>query len=59
MMGATGHDEYMRAAQSAVLFGTPFETLAAWSARSIAEAKIVDIAVARARLRPPATIAER
>jgi hypothetical protein len=61
-MIATGKDEYMRAATSAVLLGTPFETLADWSGRTKAEeaaAKIVDIAVARARLRPPAASAER
>jgi hypothetical protein len=61
-MGATGQDEYMRAATSAVLLGTPFESLADWSVRTKtqeAAAKVVSLADARARLRPAAPIAER
>jgi hypothetical protein len=46
---------YMRAAYRATLLGEPFETLADWAARTIAEeaaAKVVSFADMRAKLRP-------
>jgi hypothetical protein len=46
-----------RAAASAALFGTPFESLADWAARQKAEeeaAKVVNLDDFRLRLRPPA-----
>jgi hypothetical protein len=50
---------YVRAAASAALFGTPFESLAAWAAQQKAEeeaAKVVNLDDFRAKLRPPATV---
>jgi hypothetical protein len=55
-----GRDEYARAAASAALFGTPFESLAAWAAQQKAEEeaakKVVSLADMREKLRPPATV---
>jgi hypothetical protein len=59
MFIVTGRDEYAHAAAAAVLFDTPFESLADWATRTIAEeaaAKVVSIADMRRRLRPPATV---
>lgn len=56
-MGASGREGLTRFDATSL----PLELLADWSTRAIAEeaaAKIVDIAVARARLRPAAPIAE-
>jgi hypothetical protein len=50
-----GRDEYAHAAASAVLFGAPFETLADWAARTLAEeaaAKVVSFEAWREKLRP-------
>jgi hypothetical protein len=58
MFVVTGRDEYAHAAALAVLFGTPFESLADWAARTVAEeaaAKVVSFADMRDKLRPPAT----
>jgi hypothetical protein len=57
MFIAAGRDEYARAAAAAALFGTPFESLAGWAARTVAEeaaAKVVSLADMREKLRPPA-----
>jgi hypothetical protein len=55
----TGRDEYAHAAASAVLFGTPFESLADWAVQQKAEAaaaKVISFADMRAKLRPPAAV---
>lgn len=60
MFIVTGQDERARAAASAALFGTPFESLADWAAQRKAEeeaAKVVSFASWREKLRP-AAIAE-
>jgi hypothetical protein len=57
-----GRDEYARAAASAALFGTPFESLAAWAAQQKAEeeaAKVVSFADMREKLRPATIATER
>jgi hypothetical protein len=54
MFIVTGRDEYAHAAAKAVLFGTPFESLADWAAQQKAQeeaAKVVSLAD-RAKLRP-------
>jgi len=59
MFLVTGRDEYAHAAAAAALFGTPFESLADWATRTIAEeaaAKVISIADMRAKLRPAATV---
>jgi hypothetical protein len=56
-MAATGCEEFPRADRI-----QPLESLADWSARTKAQeaaAKVVNLADARARLRPAAAIAER
>jgi hypothetical protein len=48
-------DAYVRAATGAMLRGEPFESLADWASRAIAEeaaAKVVDLAEWREKLRP-------
>ena len=55
MFIVTGRDEYARAAASAALFGTPFESLADWAAQQKAEeaaAKVLCVAAWRKKLRP-------
>ena len=55
MLIITGRDEYANAAAAAVLFGTPFESLADWAAQEKAKdeaAKVVDFAAMRMTLRP-------
>jgi hypothetical protein len=50
-----GRDEYARAAASAALFGTPFDSLADWASQQKAEeeaAKVVSFASWREKLRP-------
>jgi hypothetical protein len=57
-----GRDEYAHAAAKAALFGTPFESLADWAARTKAEeaaAKVVQFADWRNKLRPATIAAER
>ena len=59
MFIVTGRNEYAHAAASAVLFGTPFESLADWAAQQKAQeeaAKVVSFADMREKLRPPATV---
>jgi hypothetical protein len=55
MFIVTGRDEYAHAAAKAVLFGTPFESLADWAAQQKAQeeaAKVVSFADMREKLRP-------
>ena len=58
-MSIAGHEALLlRAAERATLLGTPFESLADWAARKIAEeaaAKVINLADMRDKLRPPAT----
>lgn len=55
MFTVSGSDELARAAERAVLLGRPFESLAVWAARAIAEeaaAKVVSLTEMREKLRP-------
>jgi hypothetical protein len=54
-MSLTDQEVYERAAYRAALLGTPFESLADWAARTIAEeaaAKVLPFDDWRAKLRP-------
>jgi hypothetical protein len=60
MVIIAGRDEYARAAASAALWGTPFESLADWAAQQKAQeaaAKVVSFASWREKL--PSATAER
>jgi hypothetical protein len=62
MFIVNGQTAYERAAYRAALLGTPFESLADWAARTIAEeaaAKVVSFADMREKLRPATMTPER
>jgi len=55
MTNPSNNSAYVRAATRATLLGEPFESLADWAARTIAEeaaAKVVSFADMREKLRP-------
>ena len=57
-MPAFGPNELARAAHRAVLLGRPFESLADWATRTIADeaaAKVISLAEMREKLRPSTT----